>query len=250
MRLKLSLAAGAAALFVGAASAAEPTVDDIIARNVEARGGLAAIKAIKALKREGRIVVPGFPAELRFVETRARPGAMKQEVTFQGLTQVVAYDGVGAWQINPFQGRKDPERLSDQSAEAKQLSLAADLDTPLVDYKTKGVKVIYLGTEDVDGTPAWKLKATMKSGDEAVYYVDPDSAMIIRVVEKHVVRGAEQVTETDLGEYEKVAGVYFPMTEESGPENSPSTAKQKALFDKAEAVDTPPASFFAFPTAK
>lgn len=249
MNIICALAAAAAAL-VSTAWAAEPTVDEIISKHVAARGGLEALRAVKAIKREGRIVVPGFPAELVFVETRARPGAMKQEVTFQGLTQVVAYDGAGAWQINPFQGRKDPERLSAGSAEAKQLSLAADLDTPLVDWRAKGVRIDYLGTEDVDGTPAWKLKATLKSGDEAVYFIDPDSGMIIRAVEKHVVRGAEQVTETDFGEYEKVAGVYFPMTEETGPENSPSTAKQKAIFDKAEAIDPPPASFFAFPAGR
>lgn len=225
-------------------------VEDIVARHVEARGGAAALLGLKALRREGRIVVPGFNAELLVVDIRQRPGSVRQEVTFQGLQQVQAFDGTDAWQINPFQGRKDPERLSRDSTEAKSLALAADLDTPLINAKAKGVKLTSLGLEDVDGTPAYKIRATLKNGDEATYFVDPDSFMIIRLIEKQSVRGAIKETETDFGEYERVAGVYVPMTEEFGAKGSPSTAKQKLVFEKAEAIDPAAPSAFAFPSGK
>ena len=38
--------------------------------------------------------------------------------------------------------------------------MQADIDGPLVDWKSKGHKVEYLGTEDMDGTQAHKLKVT------------------------------------------------------------------------------------------
>ena len=103
------------------------------------------------------------------------------------IAAVQAYDGKEAWQIDPFQGRKDPERLAPD--EVKTLVLGADLDTPLVDYRAKGHSVEYLGLEDVEGSPAHKLRVTLKSGDEVTYFIDPDSMMVIRAVEKQLVRG-------------------------------------------------------------
>lgn len=246
----LAAAAAMGAYSFGAAEAQNLTADDIIAKNVEARGGAAALAGLKTLRREGRLVVPGFNAELKTVEVKQRPAAYRLEVTFQGLTQVVAYDGKDAWRIDPFQGRKDAERLSPDSGDAKSAAVAADIDTPLVNYKAKGSTVENLGLEDVDGTPAYKLRLKMKSGDEALYFIDPDSFMIIRVLETQKVRGAENIIETDLGEYEKVGGVFVPMTEEFGDKGTPSTDKQKLLFEKAEAADAYPASEFAFPAGK
>jgi len=243
----VAIAALSGLLFAGSVQAAEPSAEEIIARNVEARGGAEAMKSLKTLRREGWLIIPGFPAEFKVLDIRQRPASARQEVTLQGLTAVVAYDGKEAWQISPFQGRKDPERLAPDSSEAKSAALAADLDTPLVDYKAKGAKLAYQGLEDVDGTPAYKLKLTLKSGDEATYFIDPDSSMIIRLIEKQYVRGVENVTETDFGEYEKVAGVYVPMSEEVGPKGSPATAKQKFVFEKAESIEPLPASTFEFP---
>jgi hypothetical protein len=240
----------AACALIGGASAQSLTADEIIRKNVEARGGAEALTNLKALRREGRLVIPGFNAELNVAETKQRGGGYRMEVTFQGLTQVVAYDGRETWQIDPFAGRKDPERLAPDSQQAKSAALSADIDTPLVDYRTKGARAEYLGEEDVDGTPAHKLRMTLKSGDVATYFIDPDSWMIIRLLEKQLVRGAESEAETDFGEYEKVGGVYVPMTEEFGEPGTPSTAKQKFVFEKAESVEPMPTSHFAFPAGK
>jgi hypothetical protein len=221
------------------------TADEIIANHVAARGGA---QKLKTLKRTGRLIVPGFNAEISLVDYEARPNNYRVEFTLQGLTGVQAWDGHEGWQIMPFQGRKDPERLpADQS---KQLELSADIDYPFVDYQSKAGKVEFLGSEDVDGTPAYKLRLTRASGDEIYYYIDPDSWMLIRDVQKTVVRGAEQITENDYGEYERVEGVWVPMVQASGPKGSDSSQKQQAVFEKAEAnVDLPP-SLFSFPASK
>ena len=224
------------------------TADEIIARHVDARGGLAGLEALKSLKRTGRLVIPGANIELSASEVRLRPDKIRQEYTLQGMTAVAAWDGHEGWQIQPFEGRKDPERMP--SDEAKPLVIAADIDFPLVNYQAKGSKVAYLGLEEVDGTPAHKLRVELASGDDIIYYIDPDTWMIIRDVQKREVRGAEQVTETDYGDYEKVQGIWVPMTEASGPKGSNDSQKQQVVYDHAEGNGAVDAATFAFPVAK
>jgi hypothetical protein len=52
-------------------------------------------------------------------------------------------------------GRTQEKMSADDT---KSLMEDADIDGPLVDWKAKGSTVEYLGTEDVDGTQAHKLK--------------------------------------------------------------------------------------------
>ena len=236
-----------AAALVGAAplTALALTADQIIARNIVARGGLEQLKSLTSVHRIGHLVIPGANVDIatqRFVQ---RGGMARDEFTMQGLTQVYAYDGVQAWKIDPFEGRKDPANMS--ADEAKPFAIEGDLDLPLTDYAAKGYRVEYLGLEDVDGTPAYKLRLHLKTGDEVLYYIDPDSSMVIRDVQKQMVRGSEQETETDYGEFEKIGGVYFPMTEQSGPKGSESAQKQQIVFDKAVANEATPNALYSFP---
>ncbi len=228
------------------ACALAPTADEIIAHHVEARGGSAPLLALKTLKRTGRLIVPGLNLELLVVESKGRGGAYRQDMTLQGLTAIQAYDGHDAWQVQPFAGRKDPARMSDD--EAKAFALGADITLPFVDYRTKGHRVEYLGLEDIDGTPAHKLRVALKWGDEATYWIDPDTWMVIRELDRQTVRGATQFVETDYGDYQQVAGVYVPMSEEQGPKDSDASQKQKIVYDTVNANVELPQGYFAFPT--
>jgi hypothetical protein len=222
-----------AALGAGAAAAAPAlSADDIIAKQVAARGGIDKLHAIKTLRFEGQLIAPG-DFRLAIVETRARPGMVRQDATIQGLTVVQAYDGAHGWQIQPFQGRKDPQAMSPD--DSKELADEADIDGPLVDYKAKGSTVESLGTEDVDGTPAYKLRLTEKSGDQLTFFIDVDTLMTVRVNTKRILRGREDVTVTDLGDYEQVAGVYFPFEIESGPPGGGAGSTVKISYVKGEA---------------
>jgi hypothetical protein len=245
---RIAVSTFAAASLFAAVTAQALTADEIIARHVEARGGMEHLQALKSLKRTGRLVVPGANVELSAMEVRLRPDEIRSEITLQGMTAVQAYDGHGAWQIQPFQGRKDPERLP--ADQARPLAIAADIDFPLVGYGAKGGKVTYLGLEEVDGTPAHKLRLELATGDEILYFIDPDTWMIIRDVQKREIRGAEEVTETDYGEYERVAGVWVPMTEASGPKGSNASQKQQVVYDRAEGNAAVDPAIFVFPGAR
>jgi hypothetical protein len=230
-----------------AGAVAAPTLEQLVAQNIEARGGSAALDAMKALRIQGKLLLQDGQFELSYVQTVRRPSSIRVEATIQGLTQVQAFDGATGWQINPFQGRKDPERLS--TDDIKSLAeTVADFDGALVDWQKKGNKLDYLGTEDVDGTPAHKIKLTRPSGDTEYVYLDPDHFLEIRLLSQRTEHGVQVETETDLGDYEKIDGVFIPFAVESGLKGS--TDRQKLVVNKAEVNPKTDDALFAFPVSQ
>src|SRR5580658_4570220 len=102
------------ALCASAIAQAAPTqaLDDLVAKNIQARGGIAALHAMRSLTFRGKLLINDGQIELGFVQTVERPSNIRVEASMQGLTEVQAYNGTIGWQINPFQCRKDPERMS------------------------------------------------------------------------------------------------------------------------------------------
>jgi hypothetical protein len=223
------------------------TVDELVAKNIEARGGIDALRAIRSVKSSGKINISfgDFSLDLGMANMNERDAGVRSEAMLQGLTQVTAFDGTDGWRIDPFQGRQDAERLSDE--DKKDLELQADIDGPLVDWKQKGHQVEYLGTEDMDGTEAHKLKITLKNGDIQYRFLDPEYFLEILIVNQVKRRGIESESETELGNYEKVAGVYFPFAIESGPKGG--RRGQKIIIDKVETNVDIDDALFAFPKA-
>lgn len=223
-----------------------PTVDELIAKNIEAKGGAQALHALQSLRLTGKLLINNGQFQLGYLEVRKRPNEVRTEATLQGMTAVNAYDGKEGWKISPFQGRKDPEKMS--ADDIKSLMEDGEIDGPLVDWKEKGSTVEYLGTEDVDGTQAHKLKVVRKNGDVSFVYLDPDHFLEIRTTSQRVEHGAQIEVETDIGDYEKIGGVFIPFSSESGSKGSPD--KQKIVIDKAEPNPAVDDSLFHFPTTK
>ena len=113
------------------------TADELVAKNIEAKGGIEKLRAIESVRFSGKLVVNGGLLQLDYVALIKRPQFVRYEANLQGLTQVQAFDGAQAWQINPFLGRKDPEKLSADDAKGMGED-AADVIGALVDYKEKG----------------------------------------------------------------------------------------------------------------
>ncbi|WP_310468542.1 hypothetical protein [Sphingomonas sp.] len=233
----LLLASGA-----GSAAAQTVTADDLIAKNLAARGGAEALAAIKGVKFAGRVIFPG-DFELTYAETRSQ-GSSRIDMALQGMTLVQGYDGKSGWRINPFQGRKDAERMS--ADEARSVADASLIEGPLQASRRDGSRVTYLGREDFDGTLAYKVKVAQKDGDEFVYWLDPDTFLEIKVDETRRIRGAEQTSETELGDYEKIAGVYFPMSVESWSEGD-SNNRQRVIIASGSANPPVDLALFAEP---
>lgn len=211
-----------AASLAAAASLQAQSVDDIIAKDVQARGGMDKLKSVQSLKMTGKMTVgPGMEAPI--VLRAKRPENLRMDFTFQGMTASQAFDGKSGWQIMPFGGKKDPEALPPD--ELKDMEEQADFDGPLVDYAKKGNKVELVGKEKIEGTDAYNIKVTLKNGDVRNIYIDADSYLPVKEKAKRTIRGAEQEVETSLGDYKDVRGLMFPMSMESSIKGTPQTQK-------------------------
>ncbi|HEY0795381.1 MAG TPA: hypothetical protein VGD64_06340 [Acidisarcina sp.] len=240
-RLLTCAALAATALFLSLPSNAQ-TADELIAKNIEAKGGMAKIKAITSLRMAGRLETQGITIQL--VSDQKPDNIVRQAATIEGMTQVQVYDGSQGWQINPFQGRRDPELMGED--DTRDLVEGSDFYGPLVDYKRKGSKVEYVGHETVDGDDALVLKVTLKNGDIYKYFLDPDTYLEIRTERLMFVRGSVHDSFNNLGSYKKVNGVYFPFSIESGSLRSPGQAA-KITVSKMEANLAIPDSEFKMP---
>ena len=242
---KLLLALAGPLLLAAHAQAQAQNADEIVARFIKTVGGMERIQAVKSLRRTGKFSGGGgFDAVV--IEENKRPNLVRQEFSIQGMTGVTAYDGRAGWKIEPWNGKKDAEPLGEE--ELKGIVEDSDLDGPLVNYKQKGVKVEYVGTDEVEGTDAYKLKVTMASGDVRFYYMDTDYFVPIKIDTKRMVRGAEREYETILGDYKEVDGWYLPFSVESGVKGNPN--RSKVTYEKIEANVALDDARFRAPAAK
>ena len=200
-----------AALLVFSTLLSAQTVDEIIAKHLDATGGLAKIKAVKTRRLTGNFEANGVQAG--FVELEARPNKLRREIAIQGMTMIQAYDGKTAWQVVPFTGKKTPEALTGD--ELRQFQEEADMDGTLADYKEKGSAVELVGRDKFDGVDAFNLKLTLKTGEVRNFYLDASSFLQIGVSGKAKREGKEFEVRTSLTDYKEVEGVMYPFTIES-----------------------------------
>ena len=71
-----------AALFLAGTAGAQ-TVDEIIAKNIQARGGLDKLKAVKTIRMTAKINQGGFRATV--LQENQRPNKVREEFIIQGM---------------------------------------------------------------------------------------------------------------------------------------------------------------------
>ncbi len=210
-------------------TASPPTADDLIARYLKTVGGAEKVQSIKSLRRVGKYRGSGG-FEAIYIQENKRPDLVREEFILQGMTAVNAWDGKTGWKIDPFQGKKDAESLTED--EMRSILIDADFDEPIVDYAKKGNTVSFGGMDQVEGTDVYKLNVTLKNGDKRTYYLDTDSYVPIKIDDKRTIRGSEQEIETILGDYKAVDGYFIPFSIEYGPKGQD---KGKVNWEKVEA---------------
>ncbi len=219
------------------------TAEDIIAKSINATGGIEKIKGLNSIKMTGNYVMMGM--EFPFTVFSKRPLMTRIESTIQGMSMIQAYDGTTAWGVNPFMGSKEPEVMPED--QAKDIIERADYDGDFVDYKAKGHTIEFVGKDEMEGSPVFKLKVTKKSGDVSVYFIDAENYLQIKVVSKTKIQGTETEAEMVFGNYKPVAGVQIPHSIET---RVGGKTVSQVVIEKAEPNIAIENSIFVMPKKK
>ncbi|MDX1501207.1 MAG: hypothetical protein R3325_02510 [Thermoanaerobaculia bacterium] len=247
MRIRRTAALAALLLAVSALPglAEEKTLEEVLEAHYEAIGGLEAWDAWKTMQLTGTMNMGEMQAPYTMTFANGLPARSRLEFTVQGMTGVMAYDGEVAWAISPFQGKTDPELMDeDQTRNWKEQS---DLAGPLIKPDEKGVQLELLGKEDVEGTSAYKIRATLENGDVRHYYLDADYYLPIRTEASTVIQGQEIDVETSYGDYKNVGDLVLAHVFSSKPKNAP--AGQTITILNAELDVELPDDYFSMPEA-
>lgn len=195
--------AALAAILISAPSTAQ-TLDDIIARHIEARGGYERLKAIQTIKITRTVATPF--SDIKLVIYKKRPYLYRAEQAPIGQPAVPrAVNLDTAW--DTVAGGKITTRPPQAFAEARDLD--ADFDGLLIDWKAKGHTVELDGKEMLPGGEAYKLKLTTKSGVARTIYLDARTYLDRRHSGVVTLPNRRFNFVTDFGGWRDVNGVKF-----------------------------------------
>jgi hypothetical protein len=204
------------------APAQAQTVDEIVARHEKALGGIERLRAIGSVRMKG-LVTAGEGGTAIVVREVRRPGQVRTEFTYQGVTGVYAFDGERGWKVSPFDGSFAPVLM--ESEEARQTADQAEIEGPLADWKAKGHRVSLSGKENLGGREVVKLEVTLRSGRVLHEFLDAVTYLPLRRESSRLVRGHSVTIETTFGDYREVGGVLFPHSIETGAAGRPQRLK-------------------------
>jgi len=214
------------------------TAEEIVAKVLEARGGLAKIKAVQSQRVEGTISFGKDDQGPFFVELK-RPGKMHMEMTIEGKTIIRVYDGKSSgWIINPFAPDKGVQPMT--ANDLRNISDESDFDGPLVDYQAKGNsiafagKVALVGPPDIAGTPVLDIKLTKKDGDVRHYLFDASTYMLLKWEGTRKEGEKEIPVESFFRDYRNVDGLKFAFEIDS---DTPGTEQSQKLLLKNITLD-------------
>jgi hypothetical protein len=243
---------------------AKLTAAQIVEKNIAARGGLQAWRAVQTMSWSGKLDAGGGDSiarsrnyvmekrhhatkaellekkknadeankqvQLPFVMELKRPRKSRVEIEFAGKTAIQVYDGTNGWKLRPFLNRNDVEPFTPE--ELKSEAAKSDLDGPLVDYAAKGTKVELETTEAVEGRDAYKLKLTMKNGTVQHVWIDAQNFLDVKVEgTPRRMDGRMHNVWVYQREFRTVQGVMIPFILETAVDGYATT--HKMIIEKA-----------------
>jgi outer membrane lipoprotein-sorting protein len=185
-----------------AAPATAQTVDELVAKNLEARGGLEKIKAAQTLKMVAHLNSQGM--DLPMTLYAKRPNMTRKELTIGPQKILFVFDGTTAWQINPLQASAEPIVVS--GPELEVIKQESDFDNPFVDYQARGYSITSAGTETIAGRSLNHLKLT-KNGLTQDCYLDAATGLEAKTVNQSPMGALEQ----EFSDYRDVQGLKLPF---------------------------------------
>ena len=201
-----------------AVSGVAQTADELIVKNLSARGGADKLRAIRTMTMTGTISF-GDPSSPLTVKA-GRPNQIREDFAIDGTSITRAYDGSSGWEKKGDQVRLlEAGELNNIREEAENA-----IEGPLLDYGARGSKAETLGKVDLNGKPAYKLKITTGLGTSITQFLDATTYLEIHEEIERSVNGSGMTIVEDVGDYRDVDGVKFAHRFVSGTRENPSAS--------------------------
>jgi outer membrane lipoprotein-sorting protein len=220
----------AAAAAGEADSAPTLTADQIVEKNVAARGGLEAWRKIRTMVWTGRIQTgnPSAPT-VPFVLEYKRPNKMRFEIKADHEKSVRVFDGTAGWRARTSSSGA-PTVKPYSPLELRSARDAQGIGGLLIDHQTRGIKVALEGTDEVEGHRAYRLAVTLASGSTRHVWVDAQTFLDLKYDrESHASGGSTGTASVFYRNYRTIDGLQIPMTMETGAEGG--NAAEKMVID-------------------
>lgn len=150
-------------------AANELTLDEILDRYYEKMGGLGAIEAISSIRIKATL--SNQLGEMKLIIIKKRPNKVRINYTRNDRLVIQAFDGEVAWMVEPGAKWWEPNILGDVFAQS--LMRDSSIESKLVNFRKKNVRVEFLGTETLTGNLlCYHLRATAPDGEATSYYLD------------------------------------------------------------------------------
>ena len=204
MRRSSALALAAVFCLAGTGrSAPQFTVDEVIAKNVEAKGGLAKLKAVNTIKQTSSQTLQG--QTINATTYMKRPNLTRTELNVNGRLVINAYDGNVAWIINPLAGSSQPVLVS--GPQADMIRDQGAFDGPLVDYKGQGITITVEGTEMMGDRNMVHLRLVSRKQQVSHMYLDASTWLEAKLTTEQEQFKLDQ----EFSDYRAVDGVTWPF---------------------------------------
>jgi outer membrane lipoprotein-sorting protein len=204
-RCVLAVALAALALLGQASSALAQTADELVAKNIQAKGGMDRLRAVQSIKQVGRVDIQGI--EGKQILYAKRPNMLRQEINLKGQVVIMAFDGKSPWMINPLLGAVAPIAMSGPPAD--MIRDQSSFDGPLIDYKDKGSILELMGLESLGTRKVHHLRLTDKNRQVQHVYLDAETFLETKLTTQNELG---QTFEQELSDFRDVEGIKIPFS--------------------------------------
>lgn len=205
--------ASAAVAVLLSVSAFAQTVDEVVAKHIEAMGGIDKWKSIKGVEMNNSMSMQGMDISMKSVVIPGK--AMKSTVKVMGQEIITVINGETGWSIRPAMMGGTGEAEDLPKDQLKMTRGQMDLGGLLVNYKEKGSTLELAGKEKMDGGDVYKLKLTDKAGEVTNIFVSASTYYILKTAGKRTINGQDIDTEVNYSNFKQVEGLTFPFTMET-----------------------------------
>jgi outer membrane lipoprotein-sorting protein len=215
MRSLLSTIAVSVATLVLSGPVQAQTAEEIVAKNIAAKGGEKLLRSTTSVRTTGAGVMQG--QKVTVVTASKRPSQMRNEMTISppdaagearpAQTIVQAFDGQNLW---VRMGNLPPQVLP-PGEQVEALRRTSQIDSPLLDYQAKGTSITLSEPSTENGRKLHHLIVTPKGAPVMHYFIDAATNLESRMTIEVSQEGKKLQMEMRFDDFRTIDGRTVPF---------------------------------------